>query len=58
MSGQMNRALQTAGGSAAEPVFDVKHVADAIVYMAGLPLGVNVPFMTVMATGMRYIGRG
>ena len=58
MSGQMNRALQTAGGNAAEPVFDVKHVADAIVYMAGLPLGVNVPFMTVMATGMRYIGRG
>ena len=33
-------------------------VADAIVYMAGLPLDANVQFMTVMATGMPLIGRG
>ncbi len=58
MSGQMNRALQTGSDAKAEPVFDVKHVADAVVYMASLPLEVNVPFMTVMATQMRYIGRG
>jgi len=41
-----------------EPVFDVKHVADAVVYMAGLPLEANVLFMTVMATKMPYVGRG
>lgn len=41
-----------------EPTFDVKHVADAVLYMAGLPLDANVLFMTVMATKMPYIGRG
>jgi len=41
-----------------EPTFDVKHVADAVLYMAGLPLEANVLFMTVMATKMPYIGRG
>jgi NAD(P)-dependent dehydrogenase (short-subunit alcohol dehydrogenase family) len=41
-----------------EPTFDVKHVADAVLYMAGLPLEANVMFMTVMATNMPYIGRG
>jgi NADP-dependent 3-hydroxy acid dehydrogenase YdfG len=37
---------------------DVKHVADAVVYMASLPLDANVQFMTVMATNMPFIGRG
>ena len=37
---------------------DVKHVADAVLYMASLPLDANVQFMTVMATNMPYIGRG
>jgi len=41
-----------------EPTFNVKHVADAVLYMAGLPLEANVMFMTVMATNMPYIGRG
>jgi NAD(P)-dependent dehydrogenase (short-subunit alcohol dehydrogenase family) len=41
-----------------EPVFDVKHVADAVVYMAQLPLDANVLFMTVMATKMPFVGRG
>ncbi len=41
-----------------EPSFDVKHVADAVVYMATLPLDANVQFMTVMATKMPFIGRG
>jgi NAD(P)-dependent dehydrogenase (short-subunit alcohol dehydrogenase family) len=41
-----------------EPTFEVKHVADAVVYMAGLPLEANVLFMTVMATKMPYVGRG
>jgi NADP-dependent 3-hydroxy acid dehydrogenase YdfG len=37
---------------------DVKHVADAVVYMATLPLEANVPFLTVMATKMPLMGRG
>ena len=37
---------------------DVAHVADAVVYMAGLPLDANVQFLTVMATKMPFIGRG
>jgi NAD(P)-dependent dehydrogenase (short-subunit alcohol dehydrogenase family) len=41
-----------------EPTFDVKHVADAVLYMAGLPLDANVLNMTVMATGMPFVGRG
>jgi NAD(P)-dependent dehydrogenase (short-subunit alcohol dehydrogenase family) len=41
-----------------EPTFDVSHVADAVVYMAGLPLEANVLFMTVMATKMPFVGRG
>ena len=41
-----------------EPVFDPRHVADAVLYMAGLPLDANVLFMTVMATKMPYVGRG
>jgi NAD(P)-dependent dehydrogenase (short-subunit alcohol dehydrogenase family) len=41
-----------------EPTFDVKHVADAVVAMANLPLDVNVQFMTVMATKMPLMGRG
>ncbi len=41
-----------------EPVMDAKHVADAVVYMAGLPLSANVQFMTVMATKMPLVGRG
>ena len=41
-----------------EPTFNVKHVVDALLYMAGLPLEANVQFMTVMATAMPYVGRG
>jgi NADP-dependent 3-hydroxy acid dehydrogenase YdfG len=37
---------------------DVRHVADAVLYMANLPLDANVQFMTVMATNMPFAGRG
>ena len=50
--------LQANGEIAAEPRLDLKAVADAIVYMAELPLDANVLFMTVMATKMPYVGRG
>jgi NAD(P)-dependent dehydrogenase (short-subunit alcohol dehydrogenase family) len=46
------------GRLAVEPLMDVEHAAQAVVYMAGLPLDVNVLFMTVMATKMPYVGRG
>jgi NAD(P)-dependent dehydrogenase (short-subunit alcohol dehydrogenase family) len=49
---------QANGQIAAEPVMDVAHVADAVLHMASLPLTVNVPFMTIMARDMPYIGRG
>jgi NADP-dependent 3-hydroxy acid dehydrogenase YdfG len=41
-----------------EPRMDPKHVGDAVVYMANLPLDANVQFITVMATKMPFIGRG
>ena len=49
---------QANGAIMAEPTMDVGVVADAVLYMAGLPLEANVQFMTVMATKMPYIGRG
>jgi NAD(P)-dependent dehydrogenase (short-subunit alcohol dehydrogenase family) len=50
--------LQPDGKLAVEPRMDVDHVAQAVAYMAGLPLESNVPFMTVMATKMPLFGRG
>ena len=51
-------SLQANGSIVPEPTFDVRHVVDAILYMAGLPLEANVQFMTVMATTMPFVGRG
>lgn len=51
-------ALQPDGTRMAEPTFDAAEVARAVVYMATLPLDANVAAMTVMATGMPYLGRG
>ena len=50
--------LQANGTKAVEPRMDVRHAADAVVRMASLPLDANVLFMTIMATGMPFIGRG
>ncbi|MFZ5719555.1 MAG: SDR family oxidoreductase [Pseudomonadota bacterium] len=49
---------QADGSLKPEPVMDVQAVADAVLYMAGLPLSANVQFMTVMATQMPFVGRG
>ena len=46
------------GASGPEPTLDLKHVADAVLYVAGLPLEANVLFMTLKATEMPYEGRG
>ena len=53
-----NGILQANGQMAVEPRMDVRHVADAVVQMANLPLAANVQFMTIMATQMPYVGRG
>ena len=59
MTARMVKGVPQADGSmAVEPVMDVQAVADAVVFMAGLPLSANVQFMTVMATKMPFIGRG
>lgn len=50
--------LQANGEVMVEPRMDVAHVADAILYIANLPLEANVQFMTLMATNMPFIGRG
>src|SRR6202020_179366 len=51
-------ALQADGTLREEPTMAVRHVADAVVHMASLPLSSNVQFLTLMATKMPYIGRG
>ncbi len=50
--------IQADGSLKPEPRMDLKHVADAVLYMANLPLEANVMFMTVMATKMPFAGRG
>ena len=50
--------LQANGTTMVEPRMDVAHVADAVLYIANLPLDANVQFMTLMATAMPFIGRG
>ena len=59
MTGRMQQGVPQANGAVAvEPRMDAENVAQAVVYMASLPLDANVQFMTVMATQMPYIGRG
>jgi NAD(P)-dependent dehydrogenase (short-subunit alcohol dehydrogenase family) len=59
MTERMTKGIvQAHGGMMVEPRMDVKHVADAIVFMARLPLDANVQFMTIMATKMPFVGRG
>ena len=59
MTQRMSQGVPQAHGEVmVEPTMDVQHVADAIVYIANLPLDANVQFMSVMATKMPFIGRG
>ncbi len=59
MTERMTKGVpQPNGTTMVEPRMDVQHVADAIVYMAGLPKESNVLTMTVMATKMPFVGRG
>ena len=59
MAARMATGVPQANGQVAiEPLMDVAHVANSVVYMASLPLDANVQFMTVMATKMPFVGRG
>ena len=59
MASVMLKGVPQANGAVApEPVMDLKPVADAVLYMAGLPADANVLFLTVMATKMPFVGRG
>ena len=49
---------QPNGSIMAEPRMDLQHVAQAVLYMANLPLDANVLTMTVMASKMPFVGRG
>ena len=59
MTERMNDGVMQANGTfMVEPRMDLRHVADAVLYIANLPLDANVLFMTVMATKMPLVGRG
>jgi NAD(P)-dependent dehydrogenase (short-subunit alcohol dehydrogenase family) len=59
MTARMSQgALQADGSVRAEPTMDVAAVGRAVSYMASLPADANVLFMTIMANGMPFVGRG
>ena len=59
LSARMTKGVRQANGTlATEPMMDVQHVAQAVRYMASLPLSTNVLNMTVMASQMPFVGRG
>jgi NAD(P)-dependent dehydrogenase (short-subunit alcohol dehydrogenase family) len=59
MTERMTRGVPQANGTTmVEPRMDVRQVAEAVLYIANLPLETNVLFMTVMATTMPFVGRG
>ena len=59
MAAPMARGVKQANGDVKpEPLMDVTHVGESILYMANLPLSANVLFHTVMATNMPFVGRG
>ena len=59
LASRMSRGVKQANGAiAVEAMMDVSRVAEAVVYMADLPLDTNIQFMTIMATKMPFVGRG
>lgn len=51
-------AKQAAGHIAVEPMMDVHDVGRSVALMASMPLDTNIPFLTVMANAMPFLGRG
>ena len=59
MTEKMSGGVPQADGSIKpEPTMDTKHIADAVVHMASLPLSANVLSTTIMSTNMPFVGRG
>ena len=59
MTARMKEGVpQATGKMDVEPVIDSIHIAEAVLYMAKLPVIVNVLNMTVMANKMPFVGRG
>jgi NADP-dependent 3-hydroxy acid dehydrogenase YdfG len=59
LASRMSRGVKQANGTVAvEAMMDVKRVAEAVAYMASLPLDTNIQFLTIMATKMPFVGRG
>jgi NAD(P)-dependent dehydrogenase (short-subunit alcohol dehydrogenase family) len=59
MAERFTRGVRQADGTVKpEPTFDPQHAADAVVFMAELPLDANVQFLTITATKMPFVGRG
>jgi len=59
LAARIERGVPQADGSIrAEPMMDVAEVAEAVLFMASQPPGANVPFLTIMATNMPFLGRG
>ncbi len=59
MAARMAKGVPQANGTIAiEPLMDVNHVAESVVFMAGMPLATNIQFLTVMASKMPFVGRG
>jgi len=59
MTDRLTKGVMQANGTMMpEPRMDLQHVADAVVFIANLPLDANVQFMTLMATKMPLVGRG
>ncbi|MGI4976709.1 MAG: SDR family oxidoreductase [Janthinobacterium lividum] len=49
---------QADGRLAPEPMMHARDVGRSVALMASMPLDTNIPFLTVMANAMPYIGRG
>ena len=59
LAARMAKGVPQANGEiAVEPMMDVDQVGQSVLYMANLPLEMNVLFHTVMATKMPFVGRG
>ncbi|ALQ29251.1 SDR family oxidoreductase [Glutamicibacter soli] len=56
--GATQGALQPSGQRLVEPTFPLAEAADAVAYIAGIPLGTSINQFTITAGGMPYIGRG
>ncbi len=51
-------AMQADGSIRPEPMMELPEVASAVLHMASLPQGANIPFLSIMATNMPWLGRG